>query len=37
MHAGLDSPRLSLPDLARVASVGLRTEHGDRFTGGRGV
>ena len=25
MHAGLDSPRLSLPDLARVASVGLRT------------
>jgi putative ABC transport system permease protein len=25
MQAGLDSPRLSLPDLARVASVGLRT------------
>ena len=25
MRAGLDSPRLSVPDLARVASVGLRT------------
>src|SRR5262245_32756210 len=25
MQAELDSPRLSLPDLARVASVGLRT------------
>src|SRR5262249_61113943 len=25
MQAGLGSPRLSLPDLARVASVGLRT------------
>jgi putative ABC transport system permease protein len=37
MRADLDSPRLSLPDLARVASVGIRTRRARAALSGLGI